>query len=927
MKNKKNILFLLFYLFLSAATAQEVPEVIAFTDPNILNEQVWSITQMEDNRMCFGTSDGLIFFDGSQWNSFEPSYQDIIRVVSADEKGRIYKGNYDEFGYWEKDTLDQLQYFSLSKKISIETKEEIWNILRVGELIYFQSFSAIYKYANGKVESIKPEGNIMFLQAVRGRILFQQIGGGIYEMNSSNQFKLLPSTLFFSDKKVVFILPYKESGLLIGTEHHGVYVWDNEEINIWNIPLQKEFKTNQLNKGIQLSNGSYAFGTILKGVYILDKNGNKKIHLNREQGLPDNTVLSLLEDTSGNLWLGLDKGVAIVNVKNTLLFFKDVNGTLGTVYTAAEFDNHLYVGTNRGVFFKKKSTKNTFSSNKFQFISGTQGQVWELKVFGDELLGGHNEGTFSISKNHKINKISSNSGGWTTQYLTENKDLLIQGTYSGMVVFKKNKIGKWSLAHRINGFSEPVKEMVIDKKGAIWLAHPLEGLYRVFLDNTKKEVALIHKFSEKDGLPSDKKMALIYEEGQVFVQSEKKWLWFNEKTKQFERSRDFNHFPLEKIQGKICQGKEGDWFEVLPHQVNCFINDKKNTLSLPLVGDYENIITLSDGKYLFCLDDGYAMLHAANLMQDTIENYPKVTINRLEFLEEDSIQKVVLQEASLRLKSYQNRLRFHFYQPHYTNMPLFRYRLLGLENNWSPWTEKSEKEYFNLHSGKYTFIVESKFGHQSTSVKFEILPHWSQTWLAYLFYFLGFIALLWLLQRYQKKEFEATKQQMQADQKRFLAEQQMQADNEKLHLDIVNKSKQLANSTMNLVQKNEILLQIKNELLLHKKKSDGSIKSKDYQQLLHLIDTHLTSKQDWELFEKNFNQVHELFLKKLKVDFPQLTPGDLQLAAYLKMNLTSKEIAPLLHISIRGIENKRYRLRKKLGLAKDGNLTEFLMKY
>jgi DNA-binding NarL/FixJ family response regulator len=81
------------------------------------------------------------------------------------------------------------------------------------------------------------------------------------------------------------------------------------------------------------------------------------------------------------------------------------------------------------------------------------------------------------------------------------------------------------------------------------------------------------------------------------------------------------------------------------------------------------------------------------------------------------------------------------------------------------------------------------------------------------------------------------------------------------------------------------------------------------------------------VFEMNFNQVHEQFFKKLKADFPELTPGDLKLAAYLKMNLSSKEIAPLLNISIRSVENKRYRLRRKLNLEEEENLTEFMLRY
>ena len=65
--------------------------------------------------------------------------------------------------------------------------------------------------------------------------------------------------------------------------------------------------------------------------------------------------------------------------------------------------------------------------------------------------------------------------------------------------------------------------------------------------------------------------------------------------------------------------------------------------------------------------------------------------------------------------------------------------------------------------------------------------------------------------------------------------------------------------------------------------------------------------------------------KNLMNHYPDLTPGDLKLCAYLKMNLSSKEIAVLLNISTRGVEIRRYRLRKKLNLEHDKNLVEFLM--
>ena len=97
--------------------------------------------------------------------------------------------------------------------------------------------------------------------------------------------------------------------------------------------------------------------------------------------------------------------------------------------------------------------------------------------------------------------------------------------------------------------------------------------------------------------------------------------------------------------------------------------------------------------------------------------------------------------------------------------------------------------------------------------------------------------------------------------------------------------------------------------------------------MLHHINENLTMQDDKNLFNANFEDVHADFLKKLKHDQPSLSADDLKLAAYLRMNLSSKEIAPLFNISIRGLENKRYRLRKKMNLSLDTNLSEFFQNY
>ena len=161
--------------------------------------------------------------------------------------------------------------------------------------------------------------------------------------------------------------------------------------------------------------------------------------------------------------------------------------------------------------------------------------------------------------------------------------------------------------------------------------------------------------------------------------------------------------------------------------------------------------------------------------------------------------------------------------------------------------------------------------------------------------------------------------------KAAVALQEAMARIEKLEAEIKYKNQELASATMHLVQKGEILLTVQEALDRILEKSTNPGVKKDIQQLLNLLNSDTKLDEDWEQFAFHFDQVHVDFLKRLREQFPQLSLNDHKLSAYLRMNLSTKEIAPLMNISVRGVEASRYRLRKKLGLPNDANLTEFMM--
>ncbi|MNX69936.1 Bacterial regulatory protein, luxR family [compost metagenome] len=187
---------------------------------------------------------------------------------------------------------------------------------------------------------------------------------------------------------------------------------------------------------------------------------------------------------------------------------------------------------------------------------------------------------------------------------------------------------------------------------------------------------------------------------------------------------------------------------------------------------------------------------------------------------------------------------------------------------------------------------------------------------------------LYLLIKWQAKKHIKAQQQLkqlhQLDIKKSESEI-IQLKNEKLEIEVNYKNKELAITTLHLAQKGKLLLRIKDDLHALEKPEGEETNARKIKNLLRLLDDTEKSDTDWNQFSLHFDQVHTNFLTTLKHKFPYLSQNDLKMCAYLKMNLSSKEIAQLLGITIRGVEVGRYRLRKKLNLASDVNLFDYLL--
>ena len=915
----------LFFCFLSFG--QEVPKIIHFTKQDYrAQNQNWDIAQGKDRQLFVANSGGLLRFDGARWNLHSVPSGQAVRAVECDSSGKVFVGGYETMGYWEAGDDGRFGYQSLLGLMdsNLFGNEEIWHILLLKGQVLFQSFSTIYIYDYQKVRAIEPPGNIMFGKPVNGGIVVPHIGGGLFWFQEDGQFQELPGSGIFGEMMVSDILSFGENGMLVCTQNNGVFKYTNGQFSFWDVPINEELINMQLNKGLRLKNGGYAFGTILGGIYFTEMDGQLETVISQENGLQNNTVLSLFQDQAGQLWAGLDNGIDQIVLDSPLYFFKDKTGDIGTVYAAAIFEGHLYIGTNHGIFYKKHPSE---KGDKFKLIAGSQGQIWDLQPIEDQLIGGHNTGTVAISGDQMEFRFRG-TGVYTSVRHPDRQDLLFQGTYTGIAILQQDAAGQWQFSNNMDGFFQSTRKLLFDNKNRLWALHARKGLFRLTLDKSLKQVVKTELFSEENGLPSLFQLDMDEIVGEIIFKSGNQFFVYNDEREIFVKKKAIDDEPLPPGNYLLQEGIDDGWFKISPNQVHYFTKENRPVFHLPLVKGSERIVPLAGESYLFCLDDGYAVLPLNGLLSDR-QKTPALPLITGLLVEQNKtkLDGLASLEQPYSLGPSENQLTFQFACPNFTFQPAMRYRLLGFDEKWSPFEKVYSKEFSNLSPGEYSFQVQSELSDERAEFRFTIQPKWFQTAWAKACCLLLLIGSYFLLSKWHLRRMKAQKQKLEQEKEQELERQRTLARNEMLQAEILNKSRKLADTTMNLIRKNEMLMKIKEELELATKKRDNGPPGKALTKMGHLIDAHLTNEEDWQVFEANFNQLHDQFFKRLKAQYPDLTPGDLRLGAYLKMNLSSKEIAPLLNISVRGVENKRYRLRHKMGLGGEVNLTEYLMGY
>ncbi len=733
-------------------------------------EPNWAVTQDHRGILYFGNSQSILEYDGQNWISIPVPDQKYILSLATGQNGVIYAGGVDDFGRLAVNNIGQLEYRSLKNLLpdSIEVKR-VWKTYTYKSLVYFCTlqYIFIYDFDNESLLFFELPENNFWSFLIDDKLYTGNYNSGLLVIQEGELVKAKGGEHFIN-KDIFSILKWSKDTLLIATAEKGLCFY-----NV-NSGAVSSFGANSIaarTNNILIERSVYcatmindeliALGTLIDGLYIIDKKGDILLHLTEKNGLQNQTVSALLipPDNSGMLWLTLANGISSVNISSTVRSFAGESGLIGALLEIAIYNGEYFVSTMQGVF---KLSMEKFKNAEFLNIPGISGEaVYSIlsytSVTGSKKLIAASGKDIYVLKDNRFIPLDTNVETHRLLQSKVVKDRIYVATSRGVYIIE-NKYDNLVFNKNVLGLSdETVTKITEDKEGNLW-CNTFSGLRLI---SKKGEIlALPESISGKNGVFFDFKedvyfafenqiLKYNYLEKEFFIDDElNNLLGGKNSIKEFFSLNDtlaLAFYSMNNInKADILYSDKGNWIVdsislriIPPMTINNAISDSTRLL----VGG-------QDGLFIHNLErqKNFQISYKAFIRQIVIGTDSLIYKGAEGFFEysKDDETSVPVFHNPINYKF--NNITFGFSAGFFENEEDLQYRsfLEGFDPDWSTWQNDVTRTYTNLKEGTYRFFVKAKniYGVESEAaiIEFRILPPWYRTWWAYVIY--GIIAFL-----------------------------------------------------------------------------------------------------------------------------------------------------------------------------------------
>lgn len=947
------------------------------------NNSVTCILQDQKGFLWFGTHKGLSRFDGYNFLNFQYDSQlpgsipgDLVSALAEDHLGNLWVGTSSNglsiyhpdnksFEYLQPGKSDSLliPHFSI-RVIFRDSHDNMWVGTEDGLSVITPDHTLFRKwqFESGNEKTI--HGKIVYdiTESEDGRIWIatEHRNLSVYNFETDDFSEVaytdLPladtddnvlKNLHFHDANTLYIASNNGglSRLNIQTLAHKTYLPSNQSFSLSSMQIRDMISVNH----------EIWLGTDGEGINRFDTKTERfyqssKSRLDRN-ALSSNTIWSLFRDRQGIVWIGTYEGGINQydpqqNVFNLIENKPCEDQSLPNqpVLSMIETDQVLWIGTDWGGLVRKDPSGHYSIYNSENGLSTDVVKSMSTDKNGNLLLGTYNYGltVFDIKKyqfkhykreqtNHT--ELPSNHI-WSV--FTDSRDITWIGTLGGGITTFDTDLGvfKKPLLTYDNGGQQHINQITEDSQSNLWFStegglifyHRRTNTWNNWLLSEQLKIEN-HQLNQVKALVEDNKRHLWMATAAGLVKYEPETETFT----LFDQKHGLPELPLLNL----TEDGYGNLIIVSKTHLTSFDLSKQACIGYLIKDNSFNagaILKSSDGSIFIGGSNGITSFDPQQLWKN--EFSPPVYLSNFQVISQSKTEPFALKSAVETLEQIEigpdeTVINFEFTALNYSESERnqFAYWLEGFDENWQEPTFRRFATYTNLDPGTYTFHVKASNNHgvwneKGSSITLIVRPpFWKSTW------FKVFSALIVLLAGYLIQRFRISQIRKDYEHQQLINEQELiRLKNEHLHQELESTKSEMNSVTMNFLHKNQKLQKIRQKV----KETADKVSNEDagrINKLVKDIDQELQNEDYWDEFEHQFNKSHDDFLERFKQAYPDLSKRELRICAHLRMGLDNNEIAALMNVTLRTVEQSRYRIRLKINLEKRQSFTKMILRF
>ncbi len=729
--------------------------------------QNWAVLQDERGVIYVGNNGGILEYDGKSWRTIEiPKH--TVRSLAKYHDGTIYVGGVNEIGFLAPTAAGGLEYQSLIPQVK-ESQRDFSNVRRTlvaGESVYFRGEKFLLRWSpeTKKLKAWEATYGFDSSFVCFGKLYIRDGRKGLLYMEGDSLHPAPGGDIFA--KEEIFVMPPHDNGYLVITRNLGCFIYNGTAFLPFPTQLDDFLKEKKVYHGIRLSDQNYALATLRGGLVIMDKKGDELHILDNNHDLAENDVKFVYEDTGGNLWLGLDFGILRIEYASPFSIYDNRNNLPNVVLAVQRHRENLYVGSSDGLFVLPEGQK------EFRPTTGIRENCWSLLSTGDVLVAATSGGVFLLEEK-KVTMLLK-TPAYTLLLSPKAPNRIWVGTSNGLAsIYRKE--GQWEGEWPEETLGRGIRTIAEDDKEMLWLGPKFESVLKITAFHGKDSQVV--SYSTVHGLPKDE-IRIFKAAGHVIFAGRDGIFRFNDAAGRFipddtlgEAFNQPNSMVFKIVEDKhkhIWLHAKSRNYHGTPTLDGQFIIDSIPFLRMPTV--QANVIYPEGNRVWFGTNENLVCFDTTgkkNYHQEFHALLRCVVVNGKRVIYKGYAGKQSL--AEILVLEYKDRnLFFEFAAPFFEEETATRFRWLmkGYNKDWSSWSHRTEIDYTNLDSGRYTFMVQAQnlYGHESIISNFniKILPPWYRTWWAIIIYAIIIFIFVLLGSKLRSRKYMEQEQRIKA---------------------------------------------------------------------------------------------------------------------------------------------------------------------